>query len=105
MFTALLRGWTVSFVNKALLDMLSFDFLTSEDEFRSISKEWSDIQIRKRGYDLMPGAFLAGDELVVQIVSPTVEDRAGLDLGAYRNRRGYFGLIVQDFCNAYDVLI
>ena len=93
--------FTVNLIDKALLDKDSFDFPTSEHEFRSVCQEWSDIQIRKRGNDLMPGTFLAWDGLVIQIVSPSVEDRAGLDLGAYRNRKGYFGLTVQAFCDAY----
>ncbi len=44
------------------------------------------------------GTVLAGDGLVVQIVAPSEEDRKGLDLASFRNRKGCWGLIVQGFC-------
>jgi hypothetical protein len=93
--------FTVNLIDKAIPDKESFAFPTCEEEFIAVCQEWSDIQIRKRGIDLMPGTFLAGDGVVIQIACPSVADRAGLDLTAYRNRKGYFGLIVQAFCDAY----
>ena len=93
--------FTINLIDKALPDKESFDFPETEHDFKNICQEWSDIQLRKRGVDLMPGTFLAGDGLVIQNISPSEKDRCGLDLAAYRNRKGFYGLIVQAFCDAY----
>lgn len=34
---------------------------TTEEAFKAIAKQWSDINIEKRGFDLMPGTIAAGD--------------------------------------------
>ena len=46
----------------------------------------------------LSGTILAGDGLVAAITKPTDEDMGELDVGAYRNRKGCWALIVQAFC-------
>lgn len=81
-------------------EIFNFNEHTDLDELAS---EWSAIMIRRKGHDLMKGTILAGDGLVVEIQAPSAEDRAGLDLNSYRNRKGYFGLIVQAFYDAFGM--
>lgn len=48
----------------------------------------------------MPGTILAGDGLVIEISGPSEKDRRCLDLAKYKNRKGFFGVIVQAFCDS-----
>jgi hypothetical protein len=74
---------------------------STEEAFRKLSDEWSKINIDKRGFDLMPGTIAAGDGIAVKTIKPTDEDRGNIPLSAFKNRKGYFALIVQAFCDAF----
>jgi hypothetical protein len=74
---------------------------TEEQCAQRTAKEWADIMKAKRHADLMPGTLLAGDGLVIHIEAPTAADREGMDLAAFRNRKGCYGLIAQAFCDAH----
>jgi hypothetical protein len=88
------------FIHLALPDGFIFNFNATTD-FNLMAHEWSQIMLRRRSHDLMKGTILAGDGLVIEIQGGTEEDRGGLDPGAFRNRKGFFGLIVQAFCDAF----
>lgn len=91
---------TLHLIDAALPDSEWFDCHETTD-FDKMAHEWSSVMINAKGTDLMPGTILAGDGLVVQIQAPCESDRDGGDLAGYRNRKGYFALIVQAFCDAF----
>lgn len=64
------------------------------EEIQKIAFDWSSIMIRKKGFDLFKGTILAGDGLFILIVAPSANDRKGLDLAAFRNRKGCFAVNV-----------
>jgi hypothetical protein len=87
-------------IDIALPNQEIFDF-NEDTDFDEMAHEWSSIMIARKFHDLMKGTILAGDGLVVEIAAPSAKERAGLDVNAYRNRKGYPGLIVQGFCDAF----
>jgi hypothetical protein len=90
----------LSLIHRALPDDYIFDF-NERTDFNRMAHEWSQIMIRRRSHDLMKGTILAGDGLVIEIQGGTEEDRGGLDPAAFRNRKGFFAVIVQAFCDAF----
>ena len=99
---------TLRMLDKALPNEELFNLPTDEEGWEQIAGEWRDIMVRKRGHAFMAGSVLAGDGLVIQITRPSDKDRkAGLvgekdlDVSGFRNRKGYFALVVQAFCDAY----
>jgi hypothetical protein len=93
----------IKLIDKALPDHEIFD-CNAETDFKKMAHEWSHIMEDGRGFDLMKGTILAGDGLVVQIQAVAEEDRRGLDINAFRNRKGYTGIIVQAFCDAFCMI-
>jgi hypothetical protein len=88
-------------------DALPDDFIfncNADTKFDEMANEWTQIMTKRKGFSLMRGTILAGDGLVVKIRDPTVEDRKGLEVAAFRNRKGYFGVIVQAFCDAFCMI-
>jgi hypothetical protein len=106
-------GCSVNHVEAFFVDMLKLidlalpiEFIFNFDagtDFNEMANEWTRIMERKRGCALLRGTILAGDGLVVQIegLSTLELDTICLDDDAFRNRKGYFGLIVQAFCDAF----
>jgi hypothetical protein len=91
---------TIYLMDLALTNEEFFNFPDTEEKFAATAKEWSDIMVKRRGRDLMCGTLFAGDGLVVHTEEPTEKERQGMDVGAFRNRKGCFGLICQAFCDA-----
>jgi hypothetical protein len=92
---------TLSLLDKAMPNEEMFKLPTDEAGWEEIAEEWRDIMKRKRGHPFMNGTVLAGDGLVIQIIKPSHKDRGDLDVAGFRNRKGYFALVVQAFCDAY----
>ena len=65
----------------------------------ALSEGWAAKSKSKKGFDIMPGTILAGDGLVIEIKAPTDNDRREIDMAKYKNRKGFFGVIVQAFCD------
>ena len=47
------------------------------------------------------GTIYAGDGLVLEIQQPSVKELRGRPISIFRNRKGFWGLIAQGFCDAY----
>jgi hypothetical protein len=91
-------------INLALPDSFIFNF-NADTDFNEMAYEWSRVMIKARSWDLMKGTILAGDGLVIQTEGLSAAELLanGLDDLAFRNRKGYFGLIVQAFCDAFGM--
>ena len=66
-----------------------------------LSNEWSSIMIARKGHDLCKGTILAGDGIVIPIAAPSENDRMGLPLANFRNRKGCYAVNAQWFCDAW----
>jgi hypothetical protein len=73
---------------------------TTDDEWNDLSEEWKNVSIKKRGVDTLPGIVLAGDGIVFQIDEPTANECGNIPVSAFRNRKGYYALLMQAFCDA-----
>lgn len=77
----------------------------THEEVAARRAEWRDISRRKHaGEDLIPGTVLAGDGLVIEIPAPSErrrQDVGGLPQADFYNRKGYFALVLQAFCDAH----
>ena len=93
--------FVVLLLDVALPNAELFNMPTTESQCAATAKGWSDIMLKKKNADLMPGTILAGDGLVVHIEAPNDKDREGMDIAAFRNRKACFGLICQAFCDAH----
>lgn len=97
--------FTLKLLDQILPNSEIFNFDPAQDNFveeiGKMASEWSSIMLRKKGFDCFKGTVLAGDGLVVPINAPTEKDRNGLDLSAFRNRKGCFAINVQAFCDGY----
>ena len=95
-------------IDVAYSDLEIFNFnpeITSPTEFKSILQDmaqaWSSIMVSRKGHDLCEGTVLAGKGIVVATNAPTEDDRKGLPLSIFRNRKGCFALNAQGFCDAW----
>ena len=95
-------------IDIAYSDQEIFDFNpenSSKVAFNStlhkLSNEWSSIMIARKGHDLCKGTILAGDGIVIPIAAPTENDRLGLPLANFRNRKGCYAVNAQGFCDAW----
>ena len=76
---------------------------STEADFVRLSDGWQH-RIKSKFGDIAAGIFqtviAAGDGFVVEIDEPVREDLNGRPAKLYVNRKGYFGLVVQAFCDA-----
>mmetsp|Transcript_17250 Transcript_17250/g.38846 ORF Transcript_17250/g.38846 Transcript_17250/m.38846 type:complete len:496 (+) Transcript_17250:167-1654(+) len=73
----------------------------TEAEMVVIAKQWADLQFKRWGVHLTVGTLYAGDGLAVEIEQPSVAELRGRPISVFRNRKGFWGLIIQGFCDAY----
>ena len=75
---------------------------TTESQWTDIAAGWrtKDVTSTTKNIDTLPGTIFAGDGLVIQMNAVRVKDLGGLDLARFRNRKGFFGVIAQGFCDA-----
>ena len=64
-------------------------------------RDWSEIQKQRWGSYLSVGTIYAGDGLVIEINQPSLIELRGRPISIFRNRKGFWGLIAQGFCDAY----
>ena len=67
----------------------------------TLAKEWASIQLIRWGQHLTVGTIYAGDGLAIEIAQPTVSDLSNRPLSVFRNRKGFWAIIAQGFCDAY----
>jgi hypothetical protein len=71
----------------------------SDDEWSELVQGWTQISLEKKGVDVIPGTALAGDGLAIETNAPSETDRGDISLASFRNRKGFFALICQAFCD------
>lgn len=64
-------------------------------------RDWSEIQKQRWGSYLSVGTIYAGDGLAIEINQPSLKELRGRPISIFRNRKGFWGLIAQGFCDAY----
>jgi hypothetical protein len=75
-------------------------FTTDEEECFQISKQWA-VKQKKRWNELLNVSTLyAGDGLAIEIARPSVTELRGRDIRLFRNRKGFWALIAQAFCDS-----
>ena len=98
-------GFMLQLLDSVLTDQEVYAFNPKNsnflDECNHMAADWSAIMVRKRGHDVMKGTLLAGDGLVVAVHAPTEDDRKGLPLKIFYNRKGCFAVCVQAFVDAW----
>lgn len=73
---------------------------STEAECLRIAKVWAAIQLIRWGQHLTAGTIYAGDGLAIEIGQPSVEELRGRPISIFRNRKGFWALIAQGFCDA-----
>mmetsp|Transcript_1890 Transcript_1890/g.4409 ORF Transcript_1890/g.4409 Transcript_1890/m.4409 type:complete len:557 (-) Transcript_1890:2051-3721(-) len=70
---------------------------------RQMANEWSFVQRRKYNTTATYGLVAAGDGIVIKIGKPTKKelDKANIPLDRFWNRKGYYALNAQAFCDAW----
>jgi len=73
----------------------------NETELAEVNEGWTSLQERKLGDIPFKHIFAAGDGLVIAVRPPTETElhQRKLSRGDFFNRKGFFGLIVQAFCD------
>ncbi len=61
---------------------------------------WAAKRKKKHGFAMNMATALAVDGFVIEIVKPSAADLNGQDITAYRNRKGFGGLIAQVGCDS-----
>lgn len=89
----------------------ALDVVLNNIEFKSDDPEWLEEQAlqwsfqqrRKYGFSLAPGLISAGDGLVVQIPCLSFDEfaRSFILKERYWNRKGFYGLCAQAFCDSW----
>ena len=77
---------------------------STEAECLKLAKVWAAIQLVRWGEHLTAGTIYAGDGLAVEIGQPSVEELRGRPISVFRNRKGFWALIAQGFCDANTVV-
>jgi hypothetical protein len=90
----------VHLLDKAIPDKEIFDFGPDTD-LEQLAGKWEHKMKKAKVFPLMKGTLLAGDGLVCRIKKTLGRDRENLEEVAFKNRKGYYGFIVQAFCDAY----
>jgi DDE superfamily endonuclease len=73
---------------------------STEEECLKVAKVWAAIQLVRWGEHLTAGTIYAGDGLAVEIGQPSVAELRGRPISIFRNRKGFWALIAQGFCDA-----
>ena len=60
---------------------------------------------RRHGMPHIKGTLAVGDGVAIEITQPKEKDLNGKDVKIYYNRKGYFALIAQAFCDAYGLFL
>jgi hypothetical protein len=72
----------------------------NDEECMKLAKVWAAIQLARWGQHLTVGTLYAGDGLAIEIGQPSVKELRGRPLSVFRNRKGFWALIAQGFCDA-----
>jgi hypothetical protein len=72
----------------------------TEEEWKELSDGWSAKSVAAKGGDLLPGTTLAGDGLAIPIRLPPEKERKNIEAKKFMNRKGFFALIAQAFCDS-----
>ena len=82
----------------AIHDRLDNIKLASTDiDCLALAKEWASIQLIRWGQHLTVGTIYAGDGLAIEIAQPTVSELNDRPLSIFRNRKGFWAIIVPRF--------
>lgn len=73
----------------------------NESECKDFLTEWSNIQLRRWGAYVAVGTIYAANGLALENQQPSVAELRGRSIAIFRNRKGFWGLIAQGFCDAY----
>ena len=73
----------------------------TELDCKVLARDWAEIQNQRWGSYLAVGTIYAGDGLVIETNQPSVRELRGRPISIFRNRKGFWGLIAQGFCDAY----
>lgn len=73
---------------------------STTEECLCIAKVWAAIQFIRWGEHLTVGTIYAGDGLAIEISQPSVEELRGRPISIFRNRKNFWALIAQGFCDA-----
>ena len=88
-------------LDKALSNEKVFRQPDTEEDWEEMAREWRAKMVEKKKHPFMNGTCLAGDGFVATIVAPRGADLDGMNLAAFRNRKGCFAVLVQAFCDAH----
>ena len=80
-------------------------FPKTEVECQAIEQQWSSTLAGRHGMPHIKGTLAAGDGVAIEITQPKEKDLNGKDVKIYYNRKGYFALIAQAFCDAYGLFL
>ena len=72
---------------------------STDEEWKELLKGWEDISVAKKGMVVFPQTALAGDGLALETTAPSTADCGDISLAAFRNRKGFYALICQAFCD------
>lgn len=95
---------SVSKVINQSLKNISLPGWKDESGYRALARGWQERLFRKFGpasQGVLPGVVAAGDGLSIAIREPRACDLGGKASSTYINRKGYFALNVQAFCDAH----
>ena len=71
------------------------------EDYNRVAREWQLKQIVRWGKDLTPGTIVAGDGLAIEIRQPTLKNLKGTQVTNYLNRKGFWAMIAQAFCDSF----
>ena len=78
-------------------------FLFTEAECRAAANDWNDVQIQRHKAPSIEGLISAGDGVVAWITQPGVADLQGRNVDCFWNRKGFYGVVCQAFCDSIRV--
>lgn len=88
-----------------VLNNINMPSANDEEGYKTLAAGWKKRLSKKLGSALsqgiLDGVVAAGDGLAVAIREPRSSDLDGRPVHIYRNRKGFFALIVQAFCDSY----
>ena len=85
---------------KAIVKRLdNIHYSTNESELLVLADVWARKQEKRWGSVLNASTIYARDGLAIDIRQPTVKELRGRDIRLWRNRKGFWALIAQGFCD------
>ena len=78
-------------------------FPTTKKACRVTEKEWCDTLEQRHNFPVITGTLTAGDGLAIEINKPTIRELKGSDVAGWMNRKGFFAIVCQAFCDAYTM--